>query len=197
MVITKKLLEVRDKRLEPDQVKLLNIVDMALSFSAMMRLFEEGSKDKIQKQTMEYLPRFFNAKSEAEFKAAHHAFCVWGTSTINTAEKKQKDGSVKNSGSASYGQIAKTLDVVLHVVIHYAQYPTNETAKVLSKWLNTAMDTKMMSFLAGCYPAALKPWPKTIEQVTKDDYEVIQESVRLCIQEEHLGNISPLDVDEV
>ncbi len=47
MRITKKLLEVRAKRLEPDDVKLLNIVDMALGFSAMMRLFQEGSKEII------------------------------------------------------------------------------------------------------------------------------------------------------
>jgi hypothetical protein len=129
MVITKKLLEVRDKRMEPDEVKPLNIVDMALGFSAMMRLFQEGSKEIIQKQIMVYLPRFFNAKSEDEFKAVHHAFCIWGTNTINTAEKKQKDGSIKNSEPTSYGQIAKTLDVVLHVVIHYAQYPNNETSE--------------------------------------------------------------------
>jgi len=197
MEITKKLLEVRVERLEPDDVKPLNIVDMALGFSAMMRLFQEGSKEFIQKQIMAYLPQFFNANSEEEFKQAHHAFCFWGTSTIKTAEKKHKDGSIKSIEPASYGQIAKILDIVLHVVIHYAQYPNNEKAKMLSKWLNTAMDTKMMAFLSGCYPDALKPWPRTIAQVTKDDYEVIQETVRLFIQEEYVGEIRPVDIDDV
>jgi len=197
MVVTKKLLEVRGERLKPDEAKPLNIVDMALSFSAMMRLFQQGSKEIIHKQIMEYLPRFINSKSEDEFKAVHHDFCLWGTTAIYTAEKEQKDGSIKNSEPASYGQIAKTLDVVLHVLIHYAQHPNTETAKALSKWLNTAMDTKMMAFLSGCYPDALKPWPKTIEQVKKEDYVAIQKTVRLFIQEEHLGKIRPVDVDDV
>ncbi len=197
MVVTKKLLEVRAERLAPYLAKPRNIVDMALSFSAMMRLFREGSKEIFHNQIMDYLPRFINAKSEDEFKAVHHDFCLWGTTAINTAEKEQKDGSIKNSAPASYGQIAKTLDVVLHVVIHYAHHPNNETAKAISKWLNTAMDTKMMAFLSDCYPDALKPWPKTIEQVNKKEYEAIQKTVRLFIQEEHLGKIRPVDVDDV
>jgi hypothetical protein len=103
-----------------------------------------------------------------------------------------------SDGAPSYGQMAKTIDVVLHVVIQYARYPDPTTTRSISKWLNTAMDTKMMAFLSGCYPDVLTPWPKTIEQVkTREQYNVIQHTVRQFIQEEHQGNISSVDFDDI
>ena len=93
--------------------------------------------------------------------------------------------------------MAKILDVVLHVVIHYAQRPDPETAKTLSKWLNPAMDTQMMSLLAGCYPDELKPCPTTIEQVSEKDYSVIQQTVRRFIKEEPDCTQIPIDFDDI
>jgi len=198
MECTKKLGEVRKQRYSDlKAVKLRNMVDMALSFSAMMRLFEEGSKEIIQTEILERLPRFFKAVSEAEFWAAHNDFCEWGVMKI-TRTDREKDGEVvKEKGPASYGHMAKILDVVLHVVIHYAHRPDCEPAETLSKWLNPAMDTRMMAFLAGCYPDALKPWPKTIEQVGKDEYKAIQHTVRQFVKEEHKDKILPVDFDDI
>jgi hypothetical protein len=198
MQVTKRLEQLRSKRRSPEDARLRNIVDMALGFSAMMRLFEEGSKDRIVEKILVQLPDISKAQSAFEFKAAHNAFCEWGVKTIKRAEREKDGAVVKESGPASYGQMAKTLDVVLHVTIHYAHYPDCSAYLALSKWLNTAMDTKMMAFLSGCYPDALKPWPKTIEQVdSREEYEAIQDTVRRFIQEEHQWALIPVDVDDV
>jgi len=198
MECTKKLEEVKGKRYDDlKAVKLRNMVDMALSFSAMMRLFEGGSKETIQTEILKRLQSFFTAGSESEFRSAHIDFCEWGIKEI-TRTDREKDGElVKEKGPASYGDMAKILDVVLHVVIHYAHRPDCGPAQTLSKWLNPAMDTKMMAFLAGCYPDALKPWPKTIEQVGKDEYKAIQNTVRQFIKEEHKDKILPVDFDDI
>jgi hypothetical protein len=197
MVVTKKLEEVRRQRNKADIAKLRNIVDMSLAFTAMIRIFEKGSKNKLKEKIVNDHDRFFNAVSEDEFKAIHTGFCVWGMENIKLAKKKLKNGGFKKSRPASYGQIAKTLDVVLHVVVFYGQYPNAERATMISKWLNAAMDTKMMSFLAGCYPNALAKWPKTIEEVDQDDYSTIQDIVRLFIQEEHQRCIIPVNFDDM
>jgi len=197
MEYTKKLEKVRPKRREAEDVKRCNIVDIALGFSAMMRLFEEGSKEIIQEKILELLPVFFTAQSEEEFKQLHDGFCRWGIKEIMRTKREKGRVVVKDSGPASYGQIGKTLDVVLHVVIYYAQYPTVEKAKTISKWLNAAMDTKMMAFLAGCYPDAIDKWPKSVEQVGGKEYRVIQDYVRRFIQEEHGSRIMPVQFDDI
>jgi hypothetical protein len=198
MQVTKKLEDLRSKRRSTEDARLHNIVDMALGFSAMMRLFEEGSKDKILQKFIASRHSIFDVTSAFEFKAAHNGFCEWGVNTIKRAEREKGGVVVKASGPASYGQMAKTLDVVLHVTVHYAQYPNPEKALMLSKLLNTAMDTKMMAFLSGCYPDALKPWPKTIEQLdNREDYQAMQDTVRRFIQEEHQWALTPVDVDDV
>ncbi len=195
---TSKLIKLRQLRYKkPEDVKLCNIVDMALGFSAMMRLFQEGSKETIQNKVLELLPMVFAAKSEDGFRKLHAGFCQWGIKKITRTEREKDGVVVKESGPASYGQMAKILDVVLHVVIHYAHYPDCETAKILSKWLNAAMDTKMMAFLAGCYPDALDKWPKSIEQVGEKEYRIIQYRVRRFIQEEHKGGILPVQFDDI
>ena len=196
LIETKKLKQIRNERYNDlDKVKLRNMVDMALGFTAMMRLFEKESKETIQAEILKRLPGFFEVKSEKEFKAAHRAFCLWGMKTIKRT--KGKRGNKKVEGVTSFGHMAKILDVALHVAIHYAQRPDPETARMLSQWLNPAMDNKMMKFLAGCYPDALERWPKTIEQVTEKDYYRIQETVRQFIKEEKDCTRIPIDFDDV
>lgn len=62
----RKLGEVRATRREAEDVKLRNIVDMALGFSAMMRLFERGPKEKIQDKILELLPALFTGMRRSE-----------------------------------------------------------------------------------------------------------------------------------
>ena len=44
--------------INPEQIKLFNIVDMGLSFSAMIRLYEKDSKRKIHEKFLEALDDF-------------------------------------------------------------------------------------------------------------------------------------------
>jgi hypothetical protein len=147
---TEKLKEIRRYRYpQLEDVKQRNIVDMALGFTSMMRLFQEGSKETIQVEILKRLPGFYASRSEEVFKAAHNDFCIWGVGRILTAEREKKSKVIKETEPASYGHMAKILDVVLHVVIRYAHRPDCQTAERLAAWLNPAMDTQMMAFLAG------------------------------------------------
>ena len=114
-----------------EDAKIHNIVDMGLDFAVMLRVFEKRSKGRLKKQLLKYAKRIFSAKSEVAFKSIHDKFCDWGTKNIRLA---------KRGGPASYGQITKTLDAVLHVLIYYAYYPdcTKATKLLLYQKIQTA-----------------------------------------------------------
>lgn len=173
---------------EPKKAKLHSIVDVGLDFSAMIRLFEKGSKRKLHREMLNRIEEMFDAKSEGEFKRSHSKFCKWGEKEISLARKTKPP---------SYGQIAKTLDVVLKVAVYYCHLPDCVKYLQISKWLNAAVDTKMMNFLRERYPEQIKPWPKTIAQVHNSDYMKIQEIVRKFINTEHNGRITPVQFDDM
>lgn len=64
------------------------------------------------------------------------------------AEKRRNDRIIKESKVASYGQLAKTLDVTLKVAIYYSHLPNCQKAIKISNWLNAAVDTQMMAMLS-------------------------------------------------
>jgi hypothetical protein len=113
------------------------------------------------------------------------------------AEKKRNGRVIKKSKLASYGQVAKTLDVTLKVMVYYCHLPDCETSKRLAKWLHAAVDTKMMSILADEYPKEIQPWPARIEEVDKARYLAIQEIVRKFIRKKHNGKLSPVEFDDM
>jgi len=184
-------MESKPKIIDPETVasiRLKNIIDVGLTASAMIRLFEQGTKEKkLRGPILKTVAKIFEAKSEAEFKRIHSAFCQRGTSEITLARKNK---------FASYGQIAKTLDVVLKVAVYYCHLPECEKSKELSGWLNAAVDTKMMTKLRKLYPKDLKPWPRTIEEVNRQNYDDIQRIVRKFIREEHQDSITPVQFDD-
>jgi len=173
---------------DPQETRLHNIIDMGLGFSAMIRLFDKGTKRKLRKSMITMTKKVFLAKSEEEFKRLHSEFCQWGKKEIGLARK---------SGTASYGQIAKTLDVVLKVAVYYCHLPECGKSKQLSRWLNAAVDRRMMAMLKKYYPKAIEPWPSAIEQVDSGRYIKIQEIVRKFINERHNGSITPVQFDDI
>ncbi|MFH1141067.1 MAG: hypothetical protein V1724_05245 [Chloroflexota bacterium] len=179
------------------EARLDNIIDMGLDFSAMIRLFERGSKRRLQARILDDLPKVFEAKSEKQFVDFHASFCNWGRETVMLAEKTKNGQITKKSGPASYGQIAKTLDVVLKVAVYYCHLPNCEKYQSISGWLNAAVDTKMMALLSKYYPEAIRPWPATIEKVDDYAYAVIQDTVRKFIKEKHSGSITPVQFDDI
>ncbi len=160
----------------------------------MTRVFEEGSKVKLRDMILKELPKFLDTKSKEQFMKLHSNFCRWGIQNIILAEKTKGDKIVKPRGPASYGQIAKTLNVVMKVVVHYCHLPNSNKAALISKWLNAALDTKMMNFIR---PASAVEWPKSIEQVDECLYATLQEVVSDIIETKHGSSISHVEFDDV
>jgi hypothetical protein len=172
--------------------RLENIIDMGLAWSAMMRVFEKGSKKKkgskakLQSQIVYHIAeKVFNASSKDEFVKIHSEFCDWGTRNIT-----QRDGS-----RARYGQIAKTLDIVLKVAIYYCHLPDQKKSEKICQWLYAAVDTAMMRELKKSmradFPDVVKPWPTSLKQVDESTYHRIQRLVRESINRDHRGITGP------
>ena len=172
---------------EPEDAKLRLVVEIGLASSAMMRLFERDSS-KTLKEKILAKPRAFEAESEDQYKSIHKSICDWGTKNIKLA---------KGHDYASYGQIAKTLDVAMKVIVYDCHYPDCRRYSLLSKWLNAAVDTIMMAHLKATYPEEMNPWPTTLKQVDERAYASIQEIVRKFIQEKHHGTITPVQFDDM
>lgn len=181
----------------PQEARLHNIIDMGLDFSAMIRLFEKKSKEKLRARITGGIQDVFSAKSKEHFQDIHSSFCNWGTNNITLAEKRKNGQVIKRAGPASYGQIAKTFDVVLKVTVYYCYLPDVKRSELISKWLNAAVDTKMMAMLKKCYHTDVSPWPTAIEHVNSSIYSAIQETVRKFIQDKHGGSITPVQFDDI
>lgn len=177
--------------------KKYNIIDMGLGFSAMIRLFQKGSKEKLHRKIMEDIERIFRASGKADFDKIHAAFCKWGVGNIVLAEKKKDTKVIKESGPASYGQIAKTLDVVMKVAIYYSYLPNPKAAPTLMPFLNAAVDDMMMQMLRKDYENQLTEWPRTLEEVNERKYNKLQDIVRQFIKDRHNGQIMPVQFDDI
>ena len=186
-------LELKD----PENVRLSNIVDMGLTFSAMIRLYKKGSKITLHKEIVRILPEIAKADSFKRFQKTHHQFCAWGMDKLSLAEKKRQGRIIKNSGPPGYGQVAKTLDVVLKVVIYYSKWPDEPTSERIAKYINAAVDTKMMAFLKSYDPDHIEHWPVTVENVSQSIYISMQKLVRQFITDEHQGQIMPVQFDDL
>lgn len=182
----------------PEEIREENILEMGLAFSAMIRLFKKGEKPKLLERLLqEEGQAIFKAESQKEFSRAHTKFCNWGTKNILLAQKRRKGKIIQPEAPASYGQIAKTLDVTLKVAVYYAHLPNCNKSQDLLKWLNAAVDTKMVVQLKKQYPDDIRVWPKTIKQVSSITYVAIQNVVRKFIKEYHNNQILPVQFDEI
>ncbi len=180
-----------------EETRLRNIIDMGLTFSAMIRLFKEDSKKILHKKILAEARNVFEVKSEKHFIKIHSNFCEWGIENIVLAEGKRNGRIIKEAAPASYGQIAKTFDVALKVAVYYSHLPNCEKSQEISKWLNAAVDRKMMAMLKKKYPEDIQRWPTTVKQVDSTTYMAIQRIVRKFIREEYNGNITPVQFDDI
>ena len=171
-----------------DRIRFENIIDVGLTASAMIRLFSKGTKEsKLRCRTTETVEQVLKVESEADFREIHSHFCQWGVREVTLARKNKP---------ASYGQIAKTLNVVLKVAVYYCNLPEYEKSKELSQWLDAAVDTKMMAELRKRYPLDVRSWPRTIGDVDRQNYEDIQKIVKKFIREVHEDSINPVQFDD-
>ncbi|MDD5083173.1 MAG: hypothetical protein PHU08_07375 [Dehalococcoidales bacterium] len=165
-----------------EQAKIQNVIDMAFGFSAMTRVFEKQSTEKIINKLNEVLSQIAYLKNKREFTDFHDDFCRWFEQNIKTAKREKKNGRINSSGPASYGQGAKVLDVALKVYVYYCHLPDPETAERTTRWLNAAIDTKMMGYLKK-YPEAVSIKATAIADVDEKTYAVLQKLVRKDIQD--------------
>ena len=179
-----------------EQTKVKNIIDMAFGFSAMTRVLEKRSTEKIIEKLGESLVEISYLRNTGEFANFHDGFCRWFIKNIKTAERTKRDGTKKPSGAASYGQGAKVLDVVLKVYVYYCHLPDTDTAERISQWLNSAVDNNMMRYLKGLLGGIVIK-ATSIEQVDKDTYTKLQVLVREDIKLNFPTRILPVQWDDV
>jgi hypothetical protein len=132
---------------EVQEARSENIIEIALDFSGMLRVFEEGSNVKIIPKLRELFKQLDSINEKAAYDSAHAEFCNWFVANIRTAQKKLKSGGIKASGACSYGHGAKVLDIAAKVYVYYSGQPSTEIAGNLLPMLHCALDTPMMLLL--------------------------------------------------
>jgi hypothetical protein len=150
--------------------KTKNIVEMAVDFSAMMRVFSKDSKEKIKSKLEEDFSSLATTNTREQYEAWHQTFCEWFTHEIGTAEKKLKNGKSLNSEFASYGHAAKVLDIAVKVYVYYCAQPNAKDAERLVHFLHGAVDTALLKHLKSAYT--------TVKEVNEKAYRELQLLVR-------------------
>ncbi len=180
-----------------EKVKIQNIIDMAISFTAMGRVFEKGSTEKIKAKLNNYIKDFFNLSTKEEYYGKHKEFCEWFMKNIKTAERKKDERIIKRSQDASWGQAAKVIDIVLKVCIYYCNLPSAEVSSKITPWLNGAIDSRILEDFKNRYSSPLISQASTIEDIDKATYEKLQEMISTDIKESFNGEIFPVQYDDI
>jgi hypothetical protein len=175
------------------KVKKQNIIDMAVGFSAMMPLFQEGSVDLIKEKLADLFEGLDRISSDQDFSKMHRGFCQWFVKTIRLAKTDER---------SSYGHAAKVLDVALKVYVYYCKMPSPAKAESLMPRLNGAIDTPILRHLfkklEDTYRESFPPhylW--TIKMIDKEDYDLLQKLIRQDIRDSFKDNLSPVQYDEI
>jgi hypothetical protein len=179
-------------------VKRENIIDMALGFSSMTRVFEKKSTEKIVDKLALTLSQIASIKDDGEFQNLHVDFCRWFVNNVRTAERKRDRMVIKESAYTSYGQGAKVLDVALKVYVYYCHLPDPIMADRVSRWLHAAIDTKMLKYLRrkpGSEGLGIKA--TSIEDIDSETYTKLQKLVREDIKGKFSNNIIPVQWDDI
>jgi len=178
------------------KIKDKNIIDMAITFTAMMRIFSEGSKSKIATKIEEIFSTLESITDRKQYQAIHHSFCQWFTEEIYTAEKTFKNRKPKPSKNASYGQAAKIFDIAIKVYVYYCNRPSVEVAQKLTTFLNGAIDVPIMKYLKSRYKES-QITATTIEQIDEKIYRKLQEIIEVDIKQSFNNNIYPVQYDDI
>lgn len=179
------------------EVKIKNIIDMAVSFSAMGRVFEKGSAEEIKRELGKRIDDILSSETEEEYREKHGGFCKWFTENIRTAARTKNGEVIKDSKLASWGQAAKVIDIALKVCIYYCGLPSAETSKKITHWLNGAIDTKILEHLKGKNPPLILSQIHTIEGINKIEYEELQKMIRAEIEKLSNEEICPVQYDDI
>jgi hypothetical protein len=179
-----------------DKVRRQNIIDMALMFTAMIRVFEASSKAKIVNRFAVFCKKLPHVKGGQSYETIHREFCTWFVQNVRTASKPLRNKKIKMSTRASYGHGAKVLDIASKVYVHYCGMPDAKTAKIVLPFLHGAIDTPILKDLKKRFPSEAIS-ASTIEGINEDDYETLQQLVARDIREQFEGSILPVQYDDI
>src|SRR5262249_43404874 len=143
-------------RPDVESAKRRNIIEMALDFTGMMRIFSKQSKSSIRVKLEELFSRLPDVNTREDYQTLHQSFCEWFSRAIWSAEKKLRNGRVLASQRTSYGQAAKVLDIAIKVYVHYCGLPTPKVAQRIVAFLNGAIDTPILRHLNASAPPSLR-----------------------------------------
>ena len=180
-----------------EKVKIQNIIDMAVSFSAMGRVFEKKSTEKIKAKLENCIGDFLNLSAKEEYHEKHKEFCEWFTGNIKTAERKKDGRIIKRSQYASWGQAAKVIDIALKVCIYYCNLPSAEVSSKIIPWLNGAIDSRILDDFKKRYNSSIISQASTIEDINKATYEKLQQMINTDIKKSFNREIFPVQYDDI
>ena len=127
--------------------------------------------------------------TQGEFEALHARFCAWGCRSSRTSHRGHQ--------RASYGQVAKTLNVVLKVVVSYCGLPDRRQAERLLPWLHPAIDNRMMAYLEGQYTAEFPTGVKKIADVDKRAYRILLKLADRDADDNQGGGLHPVEWEDL
>ena len=119
-----------------------SMVEMALEWSATLRIFEKGSKGKIQKIIEEMLAPLSSVKTQETFNSLHKETCKKIIKEINLNKKLRK-----RRRKVSFGEAAKIVDMSLKVYVYLCKMPDTHTSVRLVNFLNCPIDNNNLEWL--------------------------------------------------
>ncbi len=181
---------------QPDieRTKRKNIVEMALDFTGMIRVFSRGSKTPIKAKLEEFFSRLAKINTQDDYEICHRAFCDWFTREIQTAEKRLKNGKVRPSQPSSYGHAAKVLDVATKVYVYYCTQPSAQVAQRIVPFLHGAIDVLIMGDLRNSKHATTRIRATSIQEVDRIAYQALQSVVSAKARERKMHPVQLEDI---
>jgi hypothetical protein len=174
------------------EAKAKNIIEMALGFTAMTRVFSKGSMATVADRLGNLFASLDRVSTREDYEKMHAEFCNWFIEYIRTA----KNGRINPGAKCSYGQAAKDLDVAAKVYVYYCAQPSPADAQRLVPMLHAAIDTPMMLDLAKRYgEAGIKS--KTLQQVDRDEYVRLQSAAQQDAKANFQPDIHPVQYDDI
>lgn len=156
------------------ELRATNILDMALGFTATLRVFRSDSKDAVLPMLFDAFERAGKVRSKAEFETIHAGFCNHFVARIQTAGKTLRNGRVMTPAPASYGHAAKMFDVCAKVWFYYCQLPTEPDAQCVCEYLHTGIDTPILKRLTKAFPKRGVA-ATTIAEIDAQQYSLLQQ----------------------
>lgn len=172
-----------------NKAKVIGILHMAFDLTSMSRVFEKGTKDKFIKKFSILLPKLASITSAEEFDHLHDDFCRWGCRAIKTSRRGKR--------RASYGQVAKTLNVSLKATVYYCCLPDRDTAARLIPWLHPAIDNPMMGYLRDESEHDLPAKVNSIAKVDKRIYKLLLDLANQDNKKRFAAALSPIQWEDI